>query len=397
MVGFPQVQARTGRDTALAGLRVLLAHPAADLYGSDRVLLESVSALTERGAVVVLTVPERGPLLAAAEARGATVVLCPAPVLRKSALSPRGLLGLTAQAARGLRPALRLVRAAGAGVVLVNTVTVPSWLVLARLCGRRVVCHVHEAERSQPALLRRLMALPLRCADRIVVNSRFSRDVLLDVTPGLGPRSSVLYNGVVGPDVVSPARRELTGPVRLLFVGRLSPRKGPQVLLAVLAELAVRGIDAELELLGSTYPGYEWFERELRATVAATGRGSTVRFSGFDDDVWPHLTAADVVLVPSQLDEPFGNTAVEAVLAARPVVVSATCGLTEAVAGCPSAQLVEPTDVAGWADAIERVVRRWPEFRDGALVDSAGAGARFAPGRYRADLAAAVAALAGPR
>ena len=63
-------------------------------------------------------------------------------------------------------------------------------------------------------------------------------------------------------------------------------------------------------------------------------------FSGFTDDVWAHLAAADLVLVPSQGDEPFGNTAVEAMLAARPVVVSSSSGLDEAVAGYGSAQRV---------------------------------------------------------
>ena len=378
---------------------VLVVHPGAELYGSDRVLLESVRALAERCAVVV-ALPGPGPLRAELESRGARVVPCPMPVLRKAALRPRGAARLVRDGVRGLVPAVRLLRRYGSGGVYVSTVTIPSWVVLARLAGRRVVCHVHEAERSAGRLLRRGTALAPALAHQVLVNSRYSLDVLTDIAPRLTDRSTVLYNGVPGPPAVVPARAELTGRVRLLFVGRLSPRKGPQVAVATLRELVARGVDVRLGLLGSVFPGYEWFEAELRAEVAASGLGDRVEFLGFQRDIWPHLAAADVVLVPSVVDEPFGNTAVEAVLAARPLVVSATSGLREAAAGYRSAESVPPGRPEAWADAVQRVLADWATFRLAARADAATARDRHAPERYRSRLAEIVvgpAAAGGPR
>lgn len=300
---------------------------------------------------------------------------------------------MAAELLRGTGPALRLLRRSRAEVVYVNTITIPAWIVLAKLLGVRVVCHVHEAESSQPALVRRLLALPLLCTGRLIINSEFSKDVLLASCARLARRTTVVPNGVPGPPTTTAARLALDGPVRLLYLGRLSPRKGPQVLVAALGLLRARGVAAELELLGSVFPGYEWFERELHELVDAAGLGALVHFSGFDADVWPHVAAADVVCVPSMADEPFGNTAVEAVLAARPVVVSASSGLVEAVAGYASAQLVEPGRPQLWADAIERVVARWPQYRDDAELDSALARRRHSPQCYQENIAAVVAAL----
>jgi glycosyltransferase involved in cell wall biosynthesis len=203
----------------------------------------------------------------------------------------------------------------------------------------------------------------------------------------------VLYNGVDGPAEVRPPRPELTGPVRLLFVGRLSPRKGPQVALEVLTELVVRDVDARLDLVGSVFEGYEWFEAELRQSFADAGLDARVEFLGFRSDVWPHLADADVVLVPSVQEESFGNTAVEAVLAARPLVVSAHSGLREAAAGYASAQAVPPGDAVAWADAVARVASDWPAFREAAAADAGAARRRSAPERYQRELVAAVAAL----
>ena len=69
---------------------VLLTHPTADLYGSDRVFMESVSALVAVHPRVVVALPVRGPLVAELTRRGAQVEICETPVLRKSMLSLRG-------------------------------------------------------------------------------------------------------------------------------------------------------------------------------------------------------------------------------------------------------------------------------------------------------------------
>ena len=351
-------------------------------------LLESVTALVSQFDVTV-ALPGAGPLVSELERLDVRVVLCRMPVLRYGALRPRGAAKLLADAVLGLVPALRLLRRYGSAGVYVSTLTLPSWSLLARLMGRRSVCHVHEAEPSAPRILRRGLALGPALSDRVIANSQFTLDVLADVAPSAGRRTSVVLNAVCGPaDVAPAARADLTGPLQLLYVGRLSPRKGPQVAVAALRELVDRGVDARLTLLGSVFEGYEWFEAELRSAVVAAGLDERVRFLGFQPDVWPHLADADVVLIPSVQAEPFGNTAVEAVLAARPLVVSDHSGLREAAAGYACVQAVDPAQPADWADAVERVADDWAKYRAVALEDAREATSRHAPARYRAELVA---------
>lgn len=371
---------------------VLVVHPGAELYGSDRMAAESVRGLVDSGARVVVVLPAPGPLVRELEDAGAEVRFQRMPVVRKSSLTVRGFALLVRDALVGLVPMWRVLRREGAGGVYVSTVIVPLTVVLARLAGRRVVLHVHEAEHSAPRLVRALLGAPALLAHRVVFNSRYSQDVLCRSVPLSRERTSVVDNGVPGPGAETLPRPELTGPVRLAYVGRLSPRKGPQVAIDALAELVRRGVDARLTLAGSVFAGNEEFGRRLEEQVRAQGLTDRVEFRGFVSDVFGFLQSSDIALIPSVLDEPFGNTAVEAVLSARPVVLSWSSGLREAGQGYGSVQPARPGDVQDWAAAIERVIGDWPQLSTQAVADAAVAARRHDPALFRSRMAGLISA-----
>lgn len=385
------------RGDAARAQTVLVANPGADLYGSDRMLLETVSALRGRGERVVVTVPEDGPLVPEIESRGGEVRICPTPVIRKALLRPLGLVQLGAEIARSIPPSLGLIRNVDPGVILVNTITPPLWLLLAKLSRRPAICHVHEGEASASGVLRKAINLPLLLADRLIVNSEFSRGVLVDALPVLASRAEVVYNSVPGPKSIVPPRMELQGTWRILFVGRLSPRKGPDVAIRALALLRAQGADASLDLVGAVFPGYEWFEHDLRRLVERLGLEERVRFNGFQPDSWDFTAGCDIVVVPSTVDEPFGNTAVEAVLSARPLAVSGVGGLPEAVKGFRAARIVAPGDPQGLADAITDIGSNWAMYRQAAIDESAVAQQRYSARRYADRILAVVDAVRGAR
>lgn len=366
---------------------VLIAHPSADLYGSDRVMFETVEAATGRGRAVHLTVSGPAPLVGEIRHRGATVSFDNSPVLSKGVVRPCGLLRLITRGASGLFAGLRLIHSVQPGVIYMSTLMVPPWVVSEHLL--RVL--VHESERRAPLVLRQSLAAPLLLARPDRCKQR-----LLSAGPGrilfhLDRRAQVLYNGVPGPGQPSPgqpsparpspARPAIDGPARLLFLGQLLPRKGAQV--------AVSAVWLRCSCSNHSYPGKTAPTRSNRTfrprsrsscTAVLTGR---VRPLGFQPDVWPHLANADVLLVPSHGDEPFGNTAFEAVLAGRPVVVSLGSELDEAVRGVSTARRVDPVDAAVWADGVEDLLDDWAATRAQAAVDAVAAGRRFAPGTYR--------------
>jgi glycosyltransferase involved in cell wall biosynthesis len=95
------------------------------------------------------------------------------------------------------------------------------------------------------------------------------------------------------------------------------------------------------------------------------------------------------VLVPSRL-EPFGNVAVEAQLAGKPVVASDVQGLPEIVQDGLTGLLVPPDDPAALAAAVGRLLDEPGLAERLAGSGAAAARQRFSPDRYRSGLRAAV-------
>jgi hypothetical protein len=376
---------------------VVIAHPSPDLYGSDLQLLESVGAFVARGWQVTLMMPAEGPLAARAVAAGAQVRIARFPVLRKALLRPRALAGLVIDAVRATDAARRWLTAVGADVLYVNTLTVPTWVFAGRLARVSVLSHVHEAEEDAGLPVRAVLTAPLLLSHRVVANSATAARALSRPFSVLARRTAVVYNGVPGPvDEPVPPRRRPQDSVRLLLVGRLSPRKGTDVALEAVARLVAEGRDVSLRLAGSAFAGYEWFEEQLATRAAAADLAGRVELLGYVTDRWAELERADIVLVPSRV-EPFGNTAVEALLAARPLVASATQGLVEIVRDEETGLLVAADDAAALARAVGRLADDPTFARSLAVAGRDDALARFGVRRYRDEMCAVIDRLAAGR
>lgn len=374
---------------------MLVANPSADLYGSDRMMFEAVHALLREGREVTVTCSRDGDLVDGLRRRGVDVRILDVPIIRKSMLSPRGAVSLARTAASALPRMRRLIEDVDADVILANTLTLPFWTLAARSCRRPIIVYVHEAESSLSLPARTLLTAPLRLADGVIFNSETSRTVCGALNLERRGRVRVVLNGVAGPPTVQPARERIVGPVRLLYVGRLSPRKGPDLAIEAVALLRDSGTDVELDLVGDVFAGYEWYEAQLHRRVRELGLDDAVRFRGFHSSVWERILEADLMLVPSRGDESFGNVVIEALLSSRPVIVADHSGLREAASGFESVVRVAPESPAAFAAGVRTAVQDWTHLRARAASDAVIAERRMGRTRFHDDFAQALGSL-GP-
>jgi D-inositol-3-phosphate glycosyltransferase len=162
----------------------------------------------------------------------------------------------------------------------------------------------------------------------------------------------------------------------VLFVGRIEPLKGVDILIDA-AALLDSDVDCSVLIVG----GDESSEAQVQKLQdLARGRGidHRVAFVGaVDHDQLPlYYNAADVCVVPSHY-ESFGLVAIEAMASGVPVVASRVGGLTGTVKDGETGYLIPWLCPEPFAERIELLLDNEP------LRQSLGEAAREAVGRYR--------------
>lgn len=155
---------------------------------------------------------------------------------------------------------------------------------------------------------------------------------------GLANPVAVIPNGVVlAPEATSEAFLarfpELADKTRLLFMGRLHPKKGVEMLVEVWGRLAKEFPEAVLLVAGPDEVG---MLPRLQAAAEAAGVSQQIRFLGMvrGKERDSLLAAADLFLLPS-FSEGFSVATLEALGAAVPVLITTKCNFPEiARKGC---------------------------------------------------------------
>lgn len=176
----------------------------------------------------------------------------------------------------------------------------------------------------------------------------------------------------------------LAADARLIgCVGRLSPEKGPEVLVRAMLLLQRTRPDTHAVFVGSGP-----MHGELQRLAASLGVADRVHWAGPRDDL-PALHAEfDLVASPSHT-EAMPLALLEAMACARPVVATRTGGVPELVVPGETGLLVAPGDFDGLAQACDHLLA------DPARRDAMGRAARQRVQRHfsLADAAARVGAL----
>lgn len=263
-----------------------------------------------------------------------------------------------------LRDALRVGRCAvGASlrrpdVVYAHNISELAWAAGVRALTRApVVCHLHEFKPVRRSSLRLWAGM----VDRFVVGSSYQRRAWTN--HGLPPaRTEVIHPGLsqsTYPQGTDEDRRHIRRQLGLppdgyvaLYMGRLIPEKGIDVLLEAWRALGLPPEQARLLIVGLPATTDDYIDR-LR-TMAPSG----CDWLPMRRAVVPMLHAADVLVLPSRWDEPFGRVVIEAMATGRPAVAAAVGGIPEILRGEFSGLLFPRGDAAALADRL-RTLQCW--------------------------------------
>lgn len=216
---------------------------------------------------------------------------------------------------------------------------------ISRMFGRRrCLAHLHGQTTCSPVMD--------TIYGGILALSQFIRDDYLK-TSTLDPQRAYIWYNCVDTQRFRPGPPPLALRTRLgfgardfvvLFCGRLDPDKGIHKLMEALALLPVPQI--KLLIVGSPFFGrtqQSSFLRKLEQQARALG--NRVQFTGYipNEDLPDYYRLADLVCVPTLVEEAAGLVAVEAMACGRPVLATRSGGMPEYLEGS-QAVLVERSE-----------------------------------------------------
>lgn len=196
-------------------------------------------------------------------------------------------------------------------------------------------------------------------AAAVLATSEQERSAL--ISGGIGEERIVLRrNGVSIPEQFPErgwfrSRHRIPAEVQVvLFLGRLSKKKSPDLLLRAFAGLHPNNHDAEPWLVFAG-PDGEGMRSQLEEMARVFGLETRIRFTGplLGDEKWAAYRDADIFVLPSR-NENFGNTALEAAATGTPVVLTEQCGVAPLLRD--EAAIVVPHNEEALRKALERVM-----------------------------------------
>ena len=187
----------------------------------------------------------------------------------------------------------------------------------------------------------------------VVCVSDFTRSQLCRVTPpSLWDRFHVVRCGIDLKQFALRAPKPFPGRPRIIMVGRLSPEKGQLILLKALAELASKGIEFELSLIGDGP-----LKADLEQETVRLALGDRVLLLGelAPAEVNIQLREADIFCLPS-FAEGLPVSIMEAMAIGVPVISTYIGGIPELAMDGKTALTVAAGNVEALAEALSRII-----------------------------------------
>ncbi|MDO4569391.1 MAG: glycosyltransferase family 4 protein [Planctomycetia bacterium] len=306
----------------------------------------------------VVCFSDEGPMADSARKSGAEVVILPLPwwmlyepswwEWKNRARIPYAIWRL-----------MQIIRSRKIDLVYTNTLTLFEGALAARWTKTPHITHIHEVA-TDPFMRPRWFSLDFsirffyKNSDLVIFESQPSLECAKAYLPPESPlcaKSAVVSNSsrFSLQDVFRAPRT--SSKVEVLWVGRFSARKNPELLVRATAQLSAE----TRERLHVRFVGEGPLEADLREAIQNAQLEETCEIVPFQEDVRPLLASCDILVLTSH-EESFGLVLVEAGMFGAPVVAVRSQGPAEIVLSGETGFLVPPGDVPALAESLEALV-----------------------------------------
>lgn len=318
--------------------KFLCVHQGHELYGSDRVFIQSVKAIREEWPDSYITVhlSQEGLIVDKISSYASQIIFGNLSILRKGNITLNFVIRLIKNIY------INHKRSRQYDFVYINTGVIACYNFISLFIKNKFILHLHEIPIGTVKLYFTFICKYTKAL--IITNSRATNSYSNGI---------IIYNGIPPVNYLKE-RTPSSSSLKLLLIGRLNSWKGHKIALQAIRVLKDRNIsDIKLNMVGSYYSNNSHYLDDIKKMIIELNLENQIEIHNFIIDPSEYYKNADCVLVPSIHPEPFGLVATEAMNWSLPVIASNHGGLTEIVDHNKTGILVKPSDAESLAHAIQ--------------------------------------------
>lgn len=330
---------------------ILFIHSSADLYGSDRTLLNIVKYIDKNKYNLFILLPTSGPLVNELnKLANIKIIIFDFAVLRRKDLNIVGVIKFLNRLKKSYKFLGKFVEKEKIDIVYTNTSVIFCGAIIAKRKHIKSIWHVREIIKNKYENMF-ISFLLNKCSDVVVVNSKATGDSLKVPTKKI----RVVYNSVESINSYFPLKHS-GKEIVVGMAGRINRWKGQKLFVDVAYIIHKKYPNVIFKIAGDTCLGEEFLRKDLENYIKNKNLSNVVSLIGYVKDMNEFYSSLDIFVLPSIQPEPFGLVITEAMEYGIPVVATNHGGPVEIIEHNKSGYLVDYKEPYDMANAIIKLI-----------------------------------------
>ena len=306
--------------------KILITHSSNDHYGASKVLINTIDVFIKNGFEIFLFLPSKGPLNNNEVVKKTNLKIINLGVFRKKYFTFFGLINRLYFIIKSYLYIKKFLKRNQIDLVYINTSTLISPSIAAKICGIPSIYHIHEIPSSNYIYVRFITTFLNNFSKKNICVSKSVNEFW--IINGLKKsKTKIIYNGFN----IKKSKSKTLSNDKIVFtsISRIIPYKGHSLLIKIFEMLCKKNKNIYLQIVGDTLPVYHKYVNELKLDIQKRGLNNKIKFLGFKDDIISILDKSNFFIHTPLSPDPLPTVIFEAISCKKPVITNNLGGAFE--------------------------------------------------------------------
>ncbi len=306
--------------------KILITHSSNDCYGASKVLISIIDIFINNGFEVHLLLPNNGPLNKNKTINKTKLSIINLGVFRKRYFTIFGLINRFYFIIKSSLIIRKYLKKNQIDLVYINTSTLISPSIAAKLYGIPSMFHIHEIPNGNPIYSKFITVFLNIFPKKIICVSKSVYDFW--IKNGVKKtKAKIIYNGYN----LEKSKPKILSKYKIVFtsIARIIPYKGHSLLITIFEMLCEKNENIYLQIVGDTLPEYQKYLEELKLDIKKRELNNKIKFLGYKDDVTSILNKSNFFIHTPLSPDPLPTVIFEAIKCETPVITNNLGGAYE--------------------------------------------------------------------